>query len=94
MTISEQIMQAVAVLVDKREIKVFTREEIREQIGVDRERWDASYSPTFQGMREDQPGGAPNVGTKFKKVFRQVEHGKHRLTEYGKELLKEYKAGD
>jgi hypothetical protein len=91
MTIPEQIMQAVAVLVRQQNKRVFTREEIRDQIGVDREIWNASYSPTFQGMRADQPGGAPSVGERYKNVFRQVEHGKHTLTVYGKDLLKEFK---
>jgi hypothetical protein len=37
-------------------------------------------------MRADQPGGAPNVGQKYKNVFRQVSHGRHTLTEYGQRL--------
>ncbi len=91
MTIAEQIMQAVAVLVRQQAKLVFTREEIREQIGIDHEKWHASYSPVFQGMRSDQPGGAPSVGERYKNVFQQVEFGKHTLTEYGKNLLKEFK---
>jgi hypothetical protein len=90
MTIPEQIMCAVGVLVRDQGKEVFTREEIRAEVGIDRDKWDASYSPTFQGMRVDQPGGAPNVGAKFKGMFRQFAHGKHQLTEYGYELLKEF----
>ncbi len=44
----------------------------------------ASYTAIFQGMRIDQPGGAPNVGVMFKGVFRQVRRGEHTLTDYGK----------
>lgn len=90
MTHPEEIMQAVATLVLRKGQQVFTRKEIRAQIGVSREHWHASYSPTFQGMREDQPGGAPQVAARFKGVFRQVEYGRHTLTRYGRKLLREY----
>ena len=90
MTHAETIMQAVATL-EKRDGKdVFTRKEIREQIGVSRDEWMASYTAIFQRMRTEQPGGAPNVGAKFKNVFSQVEHGKHILTNYGRQLLKQF----
>jgi hypothetical protein len=89
MTHPKEIMRAVAALVLRQGLQVFTREEIRVQIGVSREQWHASYSPTFQGMRKDQPGGAPQVAARFKGVFRQVEHGRHTLTRYGRELLQE-----
>jgi hypothetical protein len=91
MIIPEKIMQAVSILVFQEGKAQFTREEIRQKIGVAREGWVASYSPTFQGMRADQPGGAPAVGAKFKGVFRQVEHGVHTLTDDGKRLLSEFK---
>ncbi len=87
---SEEIMRAVAELVRQTGRITFSREEIRQRIGVPREEWDASYSPTFQGMRIDQPGGAPQVGERFRNVFRQVRHGEHSLTEYGKQLLNEF----
>ena len=87
MTHAETIMQAVASLVKREGGDVFTREEIREQIGASRDEWMAGYTAIFQGMRADQPGGAPNVGAEFKNVFRQVEHGKHTLTDYGRQLL-------
>jgi hypothetical protein len=92
MTMTETIMQTVAVLVREQGKETFSREEIREQAGIDREQWNLSYSPTFQGMRADQPGGAPALSEKFRGVFRQVAHGQHTLTEYGKELLKEFQS--
>jgi hypothetical protein len=93
-TIPVKIMRAVAILVLQEGKKEFSREEIPQKIGVEREEWDASYSPTFQGMRVDQPGGAPNVGAKFKGVFRQIRHGVHTLTDDGNRLLAEFKAHD
>jgi hypothetical protein len=62
MTHAEQILQAVGALIGKNENAVFTREDVRAAAGVDRVDWNASYSPTFQGMRSVQPGCAPNVG--------------------------------
>ncbi|MCH8871325.1 hypothetical protein IH824_00875 [candidate division KSB1 bacterium] len=69
MTHSETIMQAVATVVKGEGRNIFTREEIREKIGVSRDEWMSSYTAIFQGMRLDQPGGAPNVGAEFKNVF-------------------------
>ncbi|OGO41692.1 MAG: hypothetical protein A2Z04_05985 [Chloroflexi bacterium RBG_16_57_9] len=90
MTHAEEIMQAVATLVYIEGKDIFSREEIRQRIGVSRDDWDLGYTAIFQGMREDHPGGAPNVGEKFKGVFRQVRRGEHTLTPYGNELLKEF----
>jgi hypothetical protein len=88
MTISEKIMQAVSILVFQEGKTQFTREEIRQKIeGVERKEWVSSYSPIFQGMRKDQPGGAPTVAAKFKGVFQRVEHGTHKLTDHGNRLL-------
>ena len=91
MTHAEQILRAVASLVGNSGNAVFTREEVRYQAGVSTEDWNASYSPIFQGMRQDQPGGAPNIGARFKGVFQQVAYGKHTLTDYGQRLVKEFK---
>ena len=88
MTIAEQITVAVGALVGQDGSRIFTREEVRHQAGVDREAWKGSYSPIFQGMRVDHPGGAPKVGTKFQGVFQQVAHGKHMLTDYGRMLIR------
>lgn len=90
MTHAEEIMRAVAVLVTKEGKEVFSRLDVREQIGVDAHVWQQSYSPVFQSMRADQPGGVPSVGTRFQGVFRQVAHGKHSLTSYGCKLLDGY----
>ena len=90
MTHGEEIMRAAAILVRQEGREVFSREEIRRITGVNRAVWNASYSATFQGMRVDQPGGAPDVGARFKGVFRQVERGRHTLTEDGRRLLDEF----
>lgn len=89
-THADQIMRAVAALVIKGGHEVFSRAEIRTHLGIDADDWQRSYTPIFQGMRSDQPGGAPNVGTRYKGVFRQVAHGTHTLTPYGQLLLQDY----
>jgi hypothetical protein len=85
------ILTAVAKLIQHNGKSTFTRKEVREEIGLSTEEWDASFSPIFQRMRVDQPGGAPNPGVKFKGVFWQVQHGEHALTDYGKQLVKGFK---
>ncbi len=92
MTHAEEIMRAVTTLVRQEGKTIFTREEIRQQIGVSRDEWMSGYTSIFQGMRTDQPGGAPKVGARFTGVFRQVEHGKHTLTDYGWRLLQEFES--
>lgn len=87
MTNAEEILQAVSTLVKEHGKKVFSRKDIRDQIGVNQDTWLSSYTAIFQGMRVDHPGGAPPVGKRYKGVFRQVSRGKHTLTEYGKQLI-------
>ena len=89
MTIAEKILRAVAQLVRHGGDNIFTRKNIRDLLGVDRDIWVASYSPIFQGMRIDHPGGAPDVRKEYKGIFRQVEHGKHTLTEHGRNIIRE-----
>ncbi len=81
-------MRAVSTLGGQDQTVVFTREDIRHQIGIGRPKWKPSYSPTFQGMRSDQPGGALKVGEKYRNVFRKVARRKNTLTDYGRTLLK------
>lgn len=90
MTQAEEILQVVFVLIKEKGKKTFTRLDIRRQINPDKKRWENNYSPTFQGMRVDGPGGANNVGKKFQGIFQQVKHGVHTLTEYGKGVIKRY----
>lgn len=91
MTHAEEIMRAVATIVNQDDRAVFTRKQIREQIGIDQDTWMSGYTAIFQGMRADQPGAAPTVDHRLKGVFRQVERGKHMLTDRGKRVLKEFK---
>jgi hypothetical protein len=90
MTQAEEILQAVSFLVKHKGMKTFTRMDIKAQIDTDKKRWANNYSPTFQGMRIDAPGGARNVGEEFQRVFKQVKCGVHALTEYGKDLIEKY----
>jgi len=90
MTTAEEILQTVSVLIKEKGMKTFRRLDIKRQIGADKHRWENNYSPTFQGMRVDNPGGAHNVGKKFQGIFQQVKYGVHTLTEYGKEMIKKY----
>ncbi len=90
MTIPEQIMTGVAIVVRQQGHDVFTRQEIRDALKVDAERWTASYAPNFQGMRIDHPGGAPNVNQVYKGIFRRISYGRYELTDHGKTVLEEF----
>jgi hypothetical protein len=91
MTQAEEILQAVSILIKEKGRKTFTRLDIRRQINPDKKQWENNYSPTFQGMRDDGPGGARDVGKEFRGIFQQVKHGVHTLTEYGKEVIEKYR---
>jgi hypothetical protein len=90
LTHAEQIIRAVARLVGGSGEGTFSRDEVRRQVEVSREEWESGYTAIFQAMREDEPGGAPSVGAKYRGVFRQVERGRHTLTEYGGQLVSQY----
>jgi hypothetical protein len=85
----EEIIRAVALLVDAQGCGVFTRNQVRKLIGVSSHCWLNGYAATFQGMRVDHPGGAPVVGARWKDVFRRVRYGEYVLTSRGQELLRE-----
>jgi hypothetical protein len=84
--ITEQIFCTAAALV-RDGMSTFARVDIRNRLEIAKDKWDNSYSPTFQGMREDTSPHAPNVADKFKNVFRLVSHGKYTLSDYGLELM-------
>lgn len=87
MTIAEQIMVAVRRVVGANTQAEFTRYMLRREIGVGSEIWKASFDPTFQGMRADQPGGAPVQAAKHIGMFRRVRHGVYVLTAAGQQLI-------
>lgn len=78
---------AVAVIRSGRSI--FTRKDVRDEIGVSSHVWLYSYTAIFQAMRMDHPGGAPEINARFKNVFKRVERGKFMLTPYGMRLAEE-----
>ena len=67
----------------------FSRNAVREELGLTRQQWDSGYTAIFQGMRSDHPGGAPPVGARFESVFRRVERGEYVLTLYGQRIARE-----
>lgn len=87
---TEEILKAIATIMNENDSLIFSRKEIRIKIGLSHDEWMSGYTSIFQGMRIDQAGGAPDVGQKFKNVFCQVKHGVHSLTDYGRQLIKEY----
>ena len=82
LTHPEQIVCALAHLVQAEDDE-FSRNDVRQQLGLDRKRWSASYSPTFQAMRSDHPGGAPAFGEVFENLFEHTAYGRYKLTEKG-----------
>lgn len=80
MTIAGEMLCAAREIAGPNGTGRFTRKMIRDHLGVDEKSWDSSYSPIFQGMRDDHPGGAPNPGSAYSGVFHRVGRGEYRLT--------------
>ncbi len=89
MTHAEKIARAISSILKKKR-EPFSRVDIRKKLGLSAKEWLSGYTAIFQGMRIDHPGGALNVGSKFKGVFKNVGYGIYELTEYGEKLIKEY----
>ena len=89
MTHVEQIIRGIAVLVDNRVERVFSREDVRRVLGIPRERWNPGYNPIFQAMRIDQPGGAPSLPARYRELLEQRGRGHYALTSAGRALVKE-----
>lgn len=87
MTHAEEIVGAVAILTKHKGQRTFTRRQVRDQAGVSPEKWNSSYNPTFQGMREDDPGGAPRPAARLQGVFRRVGYGVYELTGRGRAVV-------
>lgn len=86
MTHAEAILRAAAML-DASGRRELSRKEIRDQLGLTQAQWMRGYTAIFQGMREDQPGGAPSVPKTFRGVFRQIGHGRFVLTDAGRQRI-------
>ena len=86
MTIAHDILQAVFTILGGDLEGAFTRAQARTHLAVPQRTWNRSYDPIFQGMRADQPGGAPSPG-KYRGAFRRVDRGRFVLTEVGREFV-------
>ena len=89
MTIAGEILAAARETAGPDGTGPFTRKMIRDRLGVNKESWDSSYSPIFQGMRDDHPGGAPNPASACNGIFHRVGRGDYQLTAKGKSRAKE-----
>ena len=79
-THAEQIVRAAAALAGTSGNRVFTRKAVRDHLGLSNRRWQSGYTAIFQGMRDDQPGGAPQVGAEYQGAFHRVSSGTYQLT--------------
>ncbi len=86
---ADRILIAVARIVGLEGRDTFSWEDIRKQVGVTREEWMSGYTATFQAMRQDQPGRAPQISEEYRGVFGQVRDGIHTLTDHGYELIRQ-----
>jgi hypothetical protein len=87
MTHAESILSAVRAILGRPGRATFTRKDVRDEIGLDRDAWMAGDAAILQAIREDQPGGAPPIRQEFRGVFRRVGRGVYAPTDRGRRLL-------
>ena len=82
-----RILDAAAALAGANGRRVFSRKAVREYLGLDNRAWQSGYTAIFQGMRDDHPGGAPQVGDSHSGVFHRVGRGVYELSGKGRRLV-------
>lgn len=87
-----QIFVAVVGLINGDLNKTFTRVQVRDFLRLSNRDWQSGYTAIFQGMRNDEPGGAPSVGREFSGVFHRVGKGRYELSDKGKLLARTFGA--
>lgn len=87
MTHAEEILQALRILTEPDNGAVFTRNDVRECLGISQERWLAGYTAIFQAMRSDHPGGAPHIASCYTGIIERIRRGEYRLTPKGRIAL-------
>lgn len=88
-TNAARIFRAAVALAGVNGRKAFSRKAVREYLGLSNRTWQSSYTAIFQGMRDDHPGGAPQVGAPYSGVFHRVDHGAYELSTKGRRLAEE-----
>lgn len=91
-THAEQILKAAAALAGSDRAGLFSRKQVRERLGLSPHDWQSGYTAIFQSMRDDHPGGAPQVSAKYKNVLHRLSPGNYQLSARGSRLADEFKA--
>ena len=86
-TNASRILDAAAALAGADGRKTFSRKAVRDYLGLNNRTWQSGYTAIFQGMRNDHPGGAPQVGDSYSGVFHRVDHGTYELSAKGRRLV-------
>ena len=84
MTHAVEIFDAIRVLTTSDPRATFTRNDVRQFLGISHEDWNHSYTAIFQAMRVDQPGGAPAIKEMYVGVIERIRRGEYSLTEKGR----------
>lgn len=82
------IFDAVKIIFNVKKKDVFTRNDIRKELGLTSEEWELRYTGGFQGMIENAPPLKNLIRPKYRAVFTRIEKGKYKLTDYGLTVIK------
>ena len=74
-THAEQILRAARALAGSDRAGLFSRKQVPEQLGLSPHDWQSGYTAIFQSMRDDHPGGAPQVSAKYKDLLHRLGPG-------------------
>ena len=81
------IFDAVKIIYNVKKKDVFTRNDIRKELGLTSEEWELRYTGGFQGMIENAPPLKNLIRPKYRAMFRRIEKGLYQLTPYGLSII-------
>lgn len=82
-THAEKILRASASIALAKGTRTLSRKAVRDHLGLSNARWRAGFTAIFQAMRDDHPGGAPNIAPEFADTLHRVGRGDYELTRKG-----------
>jgi predicted transcriptional regulator len=90
LTIAEEILKGISILVYNEQKNEFSRKDVRDLLKIDKIKWSLSYNPIFQAMRISQ-GRAPLIKEEYVGLLIRKDRGIYTLTPKGFKLINKYK---
>ena len=84
--VSKIFIAATELLKEKSNIE-FSRQDIKNHLGLSTREWDLGYTGSFQGMVDNCPPLRNKISPKYRAVFTRIGKGIYTFTNYGLWLI-------